>query len=199
MFGVWAVNIMNDVLGDNTSNINYWDDALGANYLCTMYDGDLIRCEMLGWMKENHYISQHLQLPPSQSSFNYIRSLVTGVEAWQGGTTRCVEEVCLQCLARPMNMAPMFCLSGVIARLGASGDQCAVPETMSRSTLPYWPQSPDPELTPDPWWDTPELELEEKPSGEYLATLTKLKVSQIQIREILQSTTFLWSLEFWCV
>ena len=84
MFGVWAVNIMNDVLGDNTSNINYWDDALGANYLCTMYDGDLIRCEMLGWMKENHYISQHLQLPPSQSSFNYIRSLVTGVEAWQG-------------------------------------------------------------------------------------------------------------------
>ena len=116
-----------------------------------------------------------------------------------GGTTRCVEEVCLQCLARPMNMAPMFCLSGVIARRGASGDQCAVPETMSRSTLPYWPQSPDPELTPDPWWDTPELDLEENPSGEYLATLTKLKVSQIQIREILQSTTFLWSLEFWCV
>ena len=89
-------------------------------------------------MKENHYISQHLQLPPSQTSFIQLYQ-ITGdwCGSMTGGTTRCVEDVCLQCLARPMNMAPMFCLSGVIARLGASGDQCAVPETMSRSTLPY--------------------------------------------------------------
>ena len=47
----------------------------------------------------------------------------------------CVGLGCLQCLALPWYTTTF--LSGVIARLGASGDQWAVPETMSRRTLPY--------------------------------------------------------------
>ena len=43
----------------------------------------------------------------------------------------------------------MFCLSGVMARRGASGDQCAVPDTMSRSTLPYWVTEPPPRESED--------------------------------------------------
>ena len=56
-----------------------------------------------------------------------------GLETWRGltlGATLIVlrvtdiqiVNVCLQCLARPMNIA-MFCRSGVMALLGASGDQ----------------------------------------------------------------------------
>lgn len=92
-----------------------------------------------------------------------------------------IVNVCLQCLALPMNIA-MFCLSGVIARLGASGDQWAVPETMSRRTLPYWPPSGDtwPELTRDSACLLPAELLE---YTEYLLVTAKLKVSQIQIRE----------------
>ena len=45
----------------------------------------------------------------------------------------------LQCLALPGNRRTLACdESGVIARLGASGDQWAVPRAQSRSTEPYW-------------------------------------------------------------
>ena len=43
----------------------------------------------------------------------------------------------LQWRAWPRNTAPMLPRSGVMARRGASGDQCAVPDTMSSSTEPY--------------------------------------------------------------
>ena len=45
----------------------------------------------------------------------------------------------LQCLALPGNRRTLACdESGVMARLGASGDQWAVPRAQSRSTEPYW-------------------------------------------------------------
>ena len=52
----------------------------------------------------------------------------------------------LQWRAWPWNIK--IFLSGVIALRGASGDQWAVPETMSRRTLPYWAQSSDTGETP---------------------------------------------------
>ena len=45
----------------------------------------------------------------------------------------------LQCLALPGNRSTLAWLeSGVMARLGASGDQWAVPRAQSRRTEPYW-------------------------------------------------------------
>ena len=45
----------------------------------------------------------------------------------------------LQCLALPGNRSTLaWEESGVIARLGASGDQWAVPRAQSRRTEPYW-------------------------------------------------------------
>ena len=45
----------------------------------------------------------------------------------------------LQCRALPGNRRTLACdESGVMARLGASGDQWAVPRAQSRSTEPYW-------------------------------------------------------------
>jgi len=51
--------------------------------------------------------------------------------------------VSLQICARPWNMSPTV-RSGVIARRGASGDQCAVPLTTSRNTEPYISSSSSP-------------------------------------------------------
>merc|ERR1719270_2289167 len=45
----------------------------------------------------------------------------------------------LECRALPGNRRTLACdESGVMARLGASGDQWAVPRAQSRSTEPYW-------------------------------------------------------------
>lgn len=54
----------------------------------------------------------------------------------------------------------MFCLSGVMALLGASGLQCAVPETMSKRTLPYCATEPalsssEPERLKEFCWESP--------------------------------------------
>ena len=76
----------------------------------------------------------------------------------------------LQCLALPGNRRTLaWDESGVMARLGASGDQWAVPRAQSRRTEPYW----------DPG------EVDEEgvvPSGGVVALLVRCKVKQQQTK-----------------